>query len=336
MRRADERSVPLVGLPEGLTAHAVRAFRPGNEGTPVTIRDRRGRQKLDEVELISENPLDDERMNEADRRFLLGTHRRSWETVASRYGDETWAKAVQFARQGAIAIRCTVKEDLTLGQPIGWRLTDQWAEFRTRQESEDDARKSHWRLRAESTANLVEALSPELAQALRATQPSQKLQVLVFAAEDLLNGMVHTGPRAFSQAHFGATKKGPDVLALLREANLEIQLLTRLGIDRTAYIGVAGPIQAVTPSGAIEIQIIRGPVLVRGDRSLQLKLTKEFLFSSWRIFKPPSQSRIPSGTSPSSIQQGSCRRLRWSSSAALPPLQVLSSSSRMPISAGSG
>ncbi len=266
--------MPLVGLPEGLTAHAVRVFRSDNEGNPVTIRDRRGRQKLEEVELISDDPLDDNGMDEADRRFLLSTHRRSWETVASRYGDQTWAKAVQFARQGAIAIRCAVDQDLTLGQPIAWRLTDQWADLRTRQEGEDDARKSQWRLRAESTASLVEALSPELAQALRATQPSQKLQVLVFAAEDLLNGMVHTGPRAFSQAHFGETKKGPDVLALLREANLEVLLLTRLGIDRTAYIGVAGPIQAVTSSGTIEVQMIRGPVLVRGDRSLQLKLTK--------------------------------------------------------------
>lgn len=243
-------------------------------GHEVTIKDRRGREKLEEVELIPRKPRSDWTIEGADKRFLLGAGHRSWETITSRYGEDAWTTAIQFAHAGAVRIRCAVQEDLSLGTPLGWVLTDKWAGVRKRELERKSSRSSIWRQRAADAARSVENLSPELADTLLTTQPSLKLQVLVHAAEDLVHGTVHRGPRAFSQAHFGATKEGPDPRDVLRSAGLDRQLLVALGIDRSAYVGVAGPLKVSFPQGSIDLSGLKGPMLLRVEPELQLKLTR--------------------------------------------------------------
>jgi hypothetical protein len=274
MRRTAERSLPLLDLPDDLVARPVRTFRTDDLGNDVTVKDRRGREKLEEIELIASSPRIDATIDGADRRFLLGANRRSWRTIVNRYGGEAWSAAIRFARDGAVRIRCTVEADLSLGSPLGWALTDEWAKFRMRQEREKSARSLAWRQRAEDAADAVKSLSRELAEAMRATPPSLKLEVLVHAAEDLLQGTVHPGPRAFSQAHFGATKRGPDPRDVLRGAGLDRQLLVALGIDRSAYVGVAGPVEARSRQKALDLSGLKGPVQLRADPELQLRLMR--------------------------------------------------------------
>lgn len=274
MRRSDERSLPLLGIPDDLVARPVRTFRTDNLGNEVTVKDRRGREKLEEVELIARKPRSDRTIEGADKRFLLGAGRRSWGKITSRYGEDAWTTAIRFAHAGAVRIRCAVEEDLSLGTPLGWVLTDRWAGVRKRELERKNTRSSVWRQRAVDAARSVENLNPELAETLLTTQPSLKLQVLVHAAEDLVHGTVHRGPRAFSQAHFGATKEGPDPRDVLRSAGLDRQLLVALGIDRSAYVGVAGPLKVSFPQGSIDLSGLKGPMLLRVEPELRLRLTR--------------------------------------------------------------
>jgi len=74
---------------------------------------------------------------------------------------------------------------------------------------------------------------------------SEALAVLCPAAEDLAAGLRHDGPRAFSQAHFGDTKRHDDVDAALARAGVRAQHRELLGVRRAARIGVAGPVTAI-------------------------------------------------------------------------------------------
>jgi hypothetical protein len=100
------------------------------------------------------------------------------------------------------------------------------------------------------------------------------MPVLVYAAEDLADGVAHAGPRAFSQAHLGNTKARDDVAQILRGAGVDDDTLVRLGIRRSGRLGVAGPIRATVDSRAVELAVLDGPVLIRADqRGLALSLT---------------------------------------------------------------
>lgn len=274
MRRTDERSLPLSGVPKGLAAQPVRTFRTDSSGNEVTVKDRRGREKLEEVELVARAPGTGRSITDIDRHFLLGAGRRSWGTIANRYGEEAWSTAVRLARYGAVRIRCAVEEDLSLGMPLGWVLTDRWVGLRQREMEHKNTRKGTWQQRAADAARSAKDLSPELAQALLSTQPSLKLEVLVHAAEDLLQGTVHRGPRAFSQAHFGGTKEGPDPRDVLRGAGVDRHLLVELGIDRSAYVGIAGPLEIWSSQQPIDLAELKGPLLLRVEPELRLRLLR--------------------------------------------------------------
>jgi hypothetical protein len=199
---------------------------------------------------------------------------RRWSTIEGEFGDDAWNEAVWLVRAGAVTLRCRVDGGSRLGAPIAWILTDGWADERRRRSRVNASAVEEWFARAESAASGVAALCPELAVALRGTHPSVgTLPVLVYAAEDLASGASHSGPRAFSQVHFGETKARDDAAAVLRGAGVPERTVIALGLRRSDRVGVAGPIVAMAGNDEIRFAQLDGPVLLRADQDgLQLTL----------------------------------------------------------------
>ena len=98
------------------------------------------------------------------------------------------------------------------------------------------------RERAAAAAATVDERCPELGAALRVTAIGRATTpVLVFAAEDLAEGVKHAGPRAFSQAHFEHTKVRDDAAQILLDAGVPDDVPVELGLRRSARLGLAGP-----------------------------------------------------------------------------------------------
>jgi hypothetical protein len=272
-----EEQVPLAGVPDGLVAVALRQTRPGVDGQRVEVRTRRGQRKTDRVELVAAGEPAEPLLDDSEWRWLLVAGQRRWAGVTSRYGDQAWARAVELARGGVVRLRCGVDERMGVGQPQGWVLTERWearrAEAASLRELDRDAMSS----RARAAAAAVAGRSPELAAALQAAAPGNPTTaVLVFAAEDLVDGVVHAGPRAFSQAHLEHTKARDDVAQILRDAGVPDEVLVELGIRRSARIGVAGPLRAIVDERQIALDALDGPVLLRTDqRGLRLQFTRD-------------------------------------------------------------
>ena len=173
---------------------------------------------------------------------------------------------------------CAVRVDDRLAvalPPAGWVLSDDWQARRADTQQLRELAREQWRRRALYTAARVEATCGPLAGALRTTTGgSPILPVLLYAAEDLVDGVAHAGPRAFSQAHFGDTKARDDVAQILRGAGVDDDALVRLGIRRSGRLGVAGPIRAIVDHRAVALALLDGPVLIRADQpGLALSLT---------------------------------------------------------------
>lgn len=163
--------------------------------------------------------------------------------LEQRYGTTALERAHVLAKAGVVRLRCRVDENLRLSLPLSWYLTEAWLARRERELASRDEERRHWHVHQSTAAAAVESMCPELAQALRASRPlSPTLPMLVYAAEDLTAGIVNDGPRAFSQRHFGHTKERDDVAHVLREAGVPVDILKRLGVQRSGRIGVAGPI----------------------------------------------------------------------------------------------
>ena len=69
-----------------------------------------------------------------------------------------------------------------------------------------------------------------------------RVPVLGYAAEDLAAGVSHDGPRAFSQAHFTHTRAREDVAAILLDGSASEASLLALGLRRSPYLGLGGPV----------------------------------------------------------------------------------------------
>ena len=120
--------VPLADLPEGVLAVSVP--RSGREG-PRTPRDRKKRLKIDRVDLIAASPVrayePPEVLTSADLAWVLGARSRLWSGIQTRFSGRAWETALALVRAGGVALRCGVGDDLRLGQPGGWRLSQAWA-----------------------------------------------------------------------------------------------------------------------------------------------------------------------------------------------------------------
>lgn len=263
-------------LPESVVAVPVaRRDSAGNERPRL---DRRGRHKLDEVEVVAAESAAAAEMvfDEAERQFVLGAVTRSWGVIARRYGNAALSRCFELVAAGVVTLRCPLDDHLHLGKPRSWRLTEEWATRRHEAVEGRAADRTAWRQRAAAAAAAVSDISPELAVALHAAQPlAANTPVLVFAAEDLACGFVNDGPRAFSQRHFGHTKERDDVAHVLRTAGVSVDTLKRLGVQRSGRIGVAGPITVSAASGSFSASAFDGPQLLRTDQpDLQLALER--------------------------------------------------------------
>jgi hypothetical protein len=270
--RVAVESIPLPGVPDGLEARPVVRLRRDEQGNAVEVRDRRRRRKVDTVLLIASGPTPPpqvvaDELDEAERRFVLGAVRRTWARVAAQYGDTAWEAAVRLALLGAVSIGVPVDERLRLGTPTCWRLTDPWQERRAVASAARRQARDAWTGRADEAAAAVDPGCPELAAALRRTEHAPAtLPVLVYAAEDLVAGVQHDGPRAFSQAHFGDSKLRDDAAELLADAGMPGWIAERLGIVRSARLGLGGPVTVTVHDTALRLSALRGPTLIRVDQ----------------------------------------------------------------------
>lgn len=260
--------VPIGGLPGGVRALLVEQMRRNHDGRLVPVRTQSGRRRrVKRVDLVAAGPAGDAdaAIAAAGDGFLWGADSRRWATVERAMGERAWPVTLQLVRAGVIRLRCSVK-DLKLERPQRWELTEP---YRQRRQNRDDERAEHadeWTSRAAAAAVEVEPLCAELADALRDRQFTTTLPVLVAAAEDLVAGIVHDGPRAFSQRHFGDTKERDDVAQVLAMADVPVEVLEDLGVRRSSRIGVAGPVIATVDEREVPIGSLDGPITLRADQ----------------------------------------------------------------------
>ncbi len=257
----------LPGVPDGLAASRVREYRSAENGSPVERTHRRGLRKITRVELVPAGDILRVEMDDSEERWVLDAARRRWNTVQSRYRDRAMARAVELVRAGVVRLICPVDDRMHVGDPTAWVLTEEW----DRRADEATSRRQHareqWSELAVTAADNVQRVSPPLAMALRAaSSASPTTPVLVYAAEDLVRGVVHDGPRAFSQAHFADTKARDDVADILRRAGVGDEVLVALGVRRSSRLGVSGPVDCEIAGQVVELHLLDGPVLLRADQ----------------------------------------------------------------------
>jgi hypothetical protein len=130
-----------------------------------------------------------------------------------------------------------------------------------------------WETRAAAAAALVADLDERLAAALASGRGHEPLlPVLVHAAEDLAAGRVHDGPRAFSQTHFEHTKARDDAPDILAAAGASPQTIAALGLRRSPYLGLGGPLRLTVAEQPWSLRGVHGPIQIRADQPLTVAL----------------------------------------------------------------
>ena len=264
----DPVRVPLQGVPPGLAAAAV----PKPDGT--VRRDRKGRTVPTRIVLSADGsqtpavPGDHASVPVPpdDARWMTASPTRRWTTVEGRLANRAWDCASALARVGILTIGCGV-DGLRVGQPTAVTLTPEWAALCKHQRNSRAEHVTKLRDRAAALAPDVETVDSSLAAALAVARGHERtLPVLVAAAEDLLAGVVHDGPRAFSQAHFGDTKARDDAPAILTAAGMLPQALSALGLTRSPYVGLGGAVVVTGRTGErTDLLQFPGPVRFRVD-----------------------------------------------------------------------
>lgn len=260
--------VPVSGVPDGLTSLAI----PRADGT--LPRDRKGRLKLTHVRLTARHPNDPPRpgtpvegVTVEDLRWAIRTKRRYWASIEQRFGQAARERAVRLAEAGVVDLVCAVDEFAQVTDILHWQRTSRWDEYQRRNDIRQSDDTQLWQTRAQDVARQVAATDPGLAEALITARPnSTRLPVLVYAAEDLVDGIVHDGPRAFSQAHFSETKIREDAPKVLAGAGAAPETLVALGLRRSPYIGLGGSITIQTDAGNLDLAAVDGPVRFRVDQ----------------------------------------------------------------------
>lgn len=269
--------IPLSSLPAG-----TEGWITGPSSAP--LRDRRGNLKARTVDLRATSPapadpatLPD--LTSTDLTWLLSATSRAAQAWERRFGTRTLPLVHALTAAGVVHARYHLTPNLGVGALQKTLLTDPWLTVAA-QRGQDRLHDSG-RLQTSAHA-LVSALAtrdqePELEAWLsRVSGTEPRLPDVLAATQDLLDGAVHDGPRAFSQRHFGDTKTNDDIASVLRVVGATSDMLDRLGIARAQYVGLAGPVRVLTTELAarpvVEVQAVRGPVLLRADQQLRLQL----------------------------------------------------------------
>lgn len=260
--------LPLPGVPDGLVAYV----QPRADGS--LPRDRRGRLKATRVTLVrdadpnSEPPAEPgdpiTGVADLDLAWVTRQDSRRWPSISGRFGEAATEVAWLLAAGGVVALSCSVTDQATLGSVLRWDLTPAWRQHRAARSEQHADSVGTWAERARAAADRIEPTDPGLATALRTARGSSPLlPVLVYAAEDLVEGNSHDGPRAFSQVHFGDTKERDDVAKVLTDAGASPETLLALGLARSPYVGLGGPIILDTPAGPWHLSAVTGPTHFR-------------------------------------------------------------------------
>jgi hypothetical protein len=247
------RAVPLVEVVE-------------RDGELVEVRDRRQRRKTREVVLVRDPAHPVTSVDDVDLRFAVGAGRRRWPTVVGRYGAAAFDVALSLVRGHAVHLACEVDGRGNLGEPRWWQPTEEAAATAAAARASAAEVEQQRDLERGTLASELDVAFPEVADALRRARSSVSTSVLTAAADDLLAGIDHAGPRAFTQAHFDGTK-AHDVRAVLSAAGVPASVLEQLGLRRGDRIGLGGPIVVTTSQGSVDLAALRGPVAIRLDQS---------------------------------------------------------------------
>lgn len=250
---ARREPVALANLPDGIRAYAVLSTVPDGEGGRRERRHRSGRRRLDRAVLVAGgNHATDATavvIAAADRAWLLAAGQRRWPSFEKRFGPPAWTIACRLTRAGHTEIEGDIDERQHF-RPRHIRPAGAWAADASDQRRHATAERAALLARAVAAASTVEPFSAPLAAALRRPGiTTETLTLLCPAAEDLATGACHDGPRAFSQAHFGDTKRRDDIDGVLTRAGVTTRHRELLGVRRPARIGVAGPITAIADDG---------------------------------------------------------------------------------------
>lgn len=269
----------LRGVPEGLVSWAQPVMTAEGPRT-----DRKGRQKVRLLRLRAVEPgppiRPDGLLSDVDWNWAVAAARR-WDSIAKRFGNRAQAVAEALARARCVELEHAFKNGAVISPAKRWvphsALLREHAD-RT------DARQSERNALADIASRLRRDLEPDwpgAAASLTLASQDQRLHWTVRAAQDLLGGRSHDGARAFVQAHTGDTKAREDLPQLLRGLGWEARALALIGVSRSPYLGISGPLRARFGPHLIDVTGWPGPHDLRlppdGDLGLDLTARAEHL-----------------------------------------------------------
>jgi hypothetical protein len=187
----------------------------------------------------------------------------SWASFANRFGSHAHRLAIALAQAGCITIGHALNGNALVQPPrrVYPHPDLTAAEQQRRGRRRNDA--SALQAQAGELAAAIADEWPDVAGALQETTSPERLAWAVHAAQDLAAGKVHDSVRAFVQAHAEHTKVRDDVHHLLAELGFDHETLAALGLARSPYIGLGGPIRLHTGSGTLDLAGLPGPHDIR-------------------------------------------------------------------------
>ncbi|GHJ56380.1 hypothetical protein Nm8I071_56870 [Nonomuraea sp. TT08I-71] len=261
------------GVPAGLMAYA----QPRPDGTFAL--DRKGRPKTRRVQLRREHdeavPLRPEGLlSDSQWSWAISAPRR-WPTIIQRLGDQALQTALALARAGCVRLDHDYVNGAIQQPPRGWTPDPRLVHVQsTRRDTRRQVRSELERHASKLATELADDW-PGVAAALTTPTTEARLAWFVNAAADLAAGKAHDSARAFVQVHAGHTKAREDLPRLLASAGFESAALTQLGISRSPYIGLAGPIRACLDSRVLDFTGFPGPHDLRlpPDQRITIEVT---------------------------------------------------------------
>lgn len=171
---------PVGGLPPGVMAVSVPVRRDGRSHPP---RDRHGRLKIREVDLVADGPVEvfapPAGLSQRELAFVLAAARRKWSTAVGFLGEQRgWEIAVELVQCGGMVVRCGLSDNLDLTVPLSWRLSKAWEAQAVDRLDEIRGRRNPDEVRKELLALMVPVaeLAAEHAR-LAACEPGTPLRV---------------------------------------------------------------------------------------------------------------------------------------------------------------
>lgn len=251
-----------LGVPDGLVAWAQPS---GPDGTYLI--DRKGVPKVRRVIVRAADRPRPHRpeglLTDAEWTWATTTDR-LWRGIVGRLGERAQQTCLTLAKAGCVDLEQTYSKGGIKNPPIRWiPHPDLIADQAQQNEERRDKRAAL----SETAAQLRRLLSeewPGAAASLNRADHDPKLRWLVHAAHDLATGRSHDGARAFVSAHNPEDGKARDNLAReLLALGWEPGALDLLGISRSPYIGLGGPLQLTSGDRTLDFTTWSGPHDIR-------------------------------------------------------------------------